>query len=73
MDGCPTFASAYVGRVRRGDPDFLYATPDRSECAAFSKESRMKFANANKLDRKSRGSPTIALNCLVKLNPFGAA
>ena|ERR1700733_5432958 len=26
-------------------------------CAAFSKESRMRFANATKLDRKSGGSP----------------
>jgi hypothetical protein len=28
-------------------------------CAAFSKESRMKFANANKMDRKSGGSPRL--------------
>jgi hypothetical protein len=27
--------------------------PNRFGCAAFSKESRMKFANANKFDRKS--------------------
>ena len=38
------------------DPDFLYAAPDTTACAAFSKESRMKFDNANKLDRKSGGS-----------------
>jgi len=41
-------------------PDFLYAAPDTTACAAFSKESRMKFANATKLHRKSGGSPTIA-------------
>jgi hypothetical protein len=35
------------------DPDFLHEAPNRFACAAFSKESRMKFANANKLDRKS--------------------
>jgi hypothetical protein len=29
-------------------------------CAAFSKESRMKFANANKLDGKS-GGPTLSV------------
>ena len=34
-------------------PDFLYATPSNAACAAFIKESRMKFANATNLDRKS--------------------
>ena len=34
-------------------PDFLYAALDTKACAAFIKESRMKFANANKVDRKS--------------------
>ena len=44
-------------------PDFLYALQDTAACAAFIKESRMKFANASKLDRKSgvrwgeRGAP----------------
>jgi hypothetical protein len=36
-----------------GDPDFLHMAPNRSACAAFIKESRMKFANANNLHRKS--------------------
>jgi hypothetical protein len=53
MDGCPRLAPAYLGRKRRGAPDFLHEAPNRFACAAFSKESRMKFANANKLDRKS--------------------
>jgi hypothetical protein len=35
------------------DPDFLYVAPSMTACAAFSKESRMRFANANKLHRKS--------------------
>jgi 4Fe-4S ferredoxin len=35
------------------DPDFLYAAPDTTACAAFIKESRMNFANANQLHRKS--------------------
>jgi hypothetical protein len=34
--------------------------PPTSACAAFIKESRMDFANANKVYRKSGGSPTIA-------------
>jgi 4Fe-4S ferredoxin len=34
-------------------PDFLYAAPDTTACAAFIKESRMNFANANQLHRKS--------------------
>jgi hypothetical protein len=41
------------GLNKMGDPDFLYAAPDMTACAAFSKESRMKFANATKLHRKS--------------------
>jgi hypothetical protein len=35
------------------DPDFLYVARSMTACAAFSKESRMRFANANKLHRKS--------------------
>jgi hypothetical protein len=38
-DGCPTFAKAYVGRIRRGDPDFLYPALDTSACAAFLKKA----------------------------------
>jgi hypothetical protein len=34
-------------------PDFLHEAPPTPACAAFIKESRMKFASANKLDRKS--------------------
>jgi hypothetical protein len=34
-------------------PDFLHGAPPTPACAAFSKESRMKFTNARKLDRKS--------------------
>ena len=38
----------------RSAPDFLLrCTRQRPACAAFSKESRMKFANATKVDRKS--------------------
>src|SRR5271154_7465822 len=38
------------------DPDFLYVAPSMTACAAFSKESRMRFANANKPHRKSGGA-----------------
>jgi ferrous iron transport protein A len=41
-------------------PDFLYAALDTTACAAFIKESRMKFVSANKLHRKSGFSPRIA-------------
>jgi hypothetical protein len=34
-------------------PDFLYAALDTAACAVFIEESRMKWANANKLHRKS--------------------
>jgi hypothetical protein len=34
-------------------PDFLHGAPPAPACAAFIKESRMKFANASKVDRKS--------------------
>jgi hypothetical protein len=34
-------------------PDFLYAAPDTTACAAFFKESRMYSANATNLHRKS--------------------
>jgi hypothetical protein len=40
-------------RFRPTYPDFLHGAPPISACAAFIKESRMKFANARKLDRKS--------------------
>ena len=36
-------------------PDFLYALLDTTACAAFIKESRMNFANATQLHRKSGG------------------
>jgi hypothetical protein len=42
-----------MGRIAgTGHPNFLYAALDATACAAFIKESRMKFANANQLHRK---------------------
>ncbi len=50
--------SAVIGRLitYHDAPDFLYAALDTTACAAFIKESRMKFANANQLHRKSGGA-----------------
>jgi hypothetical protein len=51
-------------------PDFLHGAPPTPACAAFIKESRMNFANASKLDRKSgvrsgeHGAPVPYLNRL---------
>jgi hypothetical protein len=58
LDGCPRFAPAYLGRKRRGDPDFLYAALDTTAYAAFIKESRMKFAL-----QEIRGKPLRTLRC----------
>jgi hypothetical protein len=49
-----------MGRKERGDPDFLLRGANRATCAAFIEESRMKFREASKLDRKSGGSPANA-------------
>jgi len=35
-------------------PDFLHAALDTTACAAFIKESRMKFVNANQFHWKIR-------------------
>jgi tetratricopeptide (TPR) repeat protein len=55
-------------------PDFLYAALDKVACAAFIEESRMNFANATKLHRKSGVFPlkrlgvlTIRTSCLAAL------
>jgi hypothetical protein len=37
----------------RAYPNSCYGAQDRSACAVFSKEDRMKFASANNLDRNS--------------------
>src|SRR5271170_939331 len=58
-DGCPRFAKAYLGRKRWATRISCHGAPPTPTCAAFVKESRMKFANANKLVRKSWGSPPL--------------
>jgi hypothetical protein len=45
------------------DPDFLYVAPFMTACAAFSRESRMRFADANELHRKSGGAQSRDLQC----------
>jgi hypothetical protein len=46
------------------NPDFLLCGIDRTACAAFFTESRMKLDNAINLDRKSggRGAPVQTFN-----------
>jgi hypothetical protein len=38
--------SGVRGTKKKGDPDFLYAAPAMFACAAFCKESRMKFLDS---------------------------
>jgi hypothetical protein len=49
----PHVRTSVRGPKKTGNPDFLHMAPNRFTCAAFIKESRMKFANANNLHRKS--------------------
>src|ERR1700678_2562300 len=69
-------AAASGGKEAERGPDFLHEAPKKFACAAFSRESRMKFANANKLDRKS-GGRTWRRICLPKwyqaMTPFEEA
>jgi len=57
--------------IRPTYPDFLHGAPPIAACAAFIKESRMKFANAGKLNRKSgvrwgeRGAPVLLVWVLL--------
>jgi hypothetical protein len=65
-NGLGEFGSAdFRGKEANRDPDFLHEAPKKFASAAFSKESRMEFANANKLDRKS-GGRTWKRICLPK-------
>ena len=52
------------GLKTMGDPDFLPRNAQHPACAAFIEESRMNFANAIKVRRKSGGSPTTALSIM---------
>jgi len=65
----PPGRGAYLGRKRRGDPDFLYAA---TAYAAFVKESRMMCAEATKLHRKSGGSPISANLFGRQVSAYGA-
>jgi hypothetical protein len=63
----------FAHRFRPTYPDFLHGAPPTAACAAFIKESRMKFANARKLDRKSgvrsgeRGAPVLTSSSVERL------
>ncbi len=61
--GAPCSRFCVHGLKTMGDLDFLYAAPDMTACAAFSKESRKRPANATKLHRKSGGSPSFFFSC----------
>jgi len=60
----PSFSSHVSG--------FLHGAPPTPGCAAFIKESRMRFASASKLDRKSgvrfgeRGASVFTLSDLIR-------
>jgi hypothetical protein len=43
----------HLAKNERDAPNFLYAELDRTAYAVFCKENRMKFAELNRLDRKS--------------------
>ena len=49
------------GPKTMGAPDFLSRGSPTSACAAFIKQSRMEFANAHKIHRKSGGSRRMLL------------
>ena len=43
----------HLAKNERDAPNFLYAALDRTACAPFLKERRMKFREPTKLHRKS--------------------
>jgi hypothetical protein len=46
-------SAAHICQNRASNPNFLYAALERTACAPFSKERRMKFREPTKLHRKS--------------------
>jgi hypothetical protein len=63
------FALAYMGRKRWATRISCRGAPPTSSGAAFIKESRMNFANANKFDRKIRGKPYNRFPCNETKHP----
>jgi hypothetical protein len=49
----PSNSYVPLSETNKAAPDFLYAALDTTACAAFIKESRMNFADARQLHRKS--------------------
>jgi hypothetical protein len=66
-----SFGGGSPRRFRPTYPGFLPGAPPTPACAAFIKESRMKCANARKLDRKSgvrwgeRGAPVFSFASIL--------
>ena len=52
----------HLARFSRDAPNFLHATLNKTACAPFFKERRMRFAEPTKLHRKSGMWDTTALN-----------
>jgi hypothetical protein len=52
----------YLARFLRDAPNFLHATLNKTACAPFFKERRMRFAEPTKLHRKSGMWDTTALD-----------
>jgi hypothetical protein len=50
----------HLAKNERDAPNFLYAAPDKTACAPFFKERRMRFAEPTKLHRKSGMSGTLS-------------
>lgn len=57
-------ALSFISKLPKGDPDFLYVAPSIPACAAFSKESRMRFDNP----LSSTGNPGEQQELLDNLN-----
>ena len=56
-DGCPTFATAYVGRKRWATRISCHGAPPTSACAAFIKESRHGVRQRQQGLQEIRGKP----------------
>jgi hypothetical protein len=49
----PLWLALCLPKANKPNRISCHAAPEMAACAAFRKESRMKFANATNLDRKS--------------------
>jgi hypothetical protein len=65
-----TAGAPYLARFSRDAPDFLLVALDKTACAPFFKERRMKFVEPTDLHRKSGMWDTTAVD-LQTLDPKG--